>query len=104
MSSERKYNSKGQLIEELDIHIIKAPFQSPMPVSRKRPISEIKSVPEPSAKKLKKNSIAEPFPKMAHKMAHNLAPPFPKVEEAEILAWCDAYLSLKNRGINIYKI
>ena len=79
MSSERKYNSKGQLIEELDVEPI---------TSLKRVRPEISSL-EQSAKKLKQVSATEPFLKM---------------NEEEILAWCEAYLSLKSRGINIYKI
>ena len=100
--STPKYNSKGQLIEELDTPtFIRAPFQSPKPVSPKR----ANVVSDPSF-------VIEPFaaPPFATSSSENLAPPFAtpvpsvKVEEQEILAWCEAYQNLKKRGINIYKI
>jgi len=88
MSSTRKYNSKGQVIEVLDIDEVqnpcepqhlcepqhpcelqietRGPFQSPRPVSPKK--VEITT----------------------------------REREQEILAWCEAYLELKKRGISIY--
>ena len=88
--STPKYNSKGQLIEELDTPtFIRAPFQSPKPVSPKR----ANVVSDPSF-------VIEPF------ATPPFATPVPSVnvEEQEILAWCEAYQNLKKRGINIYKI
>jgi len=88
MSSTRKYNSKGQVIEVLDIDEVqnpcdpqdlcelqietRGPFQSPKPVSPKRVVSP------------------------------NKAEIITTEREQEILAWCDAYLELKKRGISIY--
>jgi hypothetical protein len=79
MSSTRKYNSKGQVIEVLDIDEVqnlckpqietRGPFQSPRPVS----------------------------PKKAEIITRNF-----EEREQEILAWCEAYLELKKRGISIY--
>lgn len=88
--SSPKYNSKGQLIEELDTPtIIRGPFQSPKPVSPKR------------ANTNKTSSFIAPL--VTTRPAENLAPPSLKVEEQEILAWCDAYQNLKKKGINIYE-
>ena len=104
--STPKYNSKGQLIEELDTHtFIRTPFQSPKPVSPKRANivqthSDQSFVIEPFAT-LPAENLAPPFATLP---AENLAPPFLKVEEKEILAWCEAYQNLKKKGINIYKI
>lgn len=65
----KRFNSKGQLIEELDIHIdTRGPFQSPKPVSPKR---------------------------LQQKLSPSSAEPFLKVDENEILAWCEYYLHSK---------
>jgi hypothetical protein len=109
--STPKYNSKGQLIEELDTPtFIRAPFQSPKPVSPKRANivqthSDQSFVIETFATPPAEN-LAPPFatPSFATLPAENLAPPFLNAEEQEILAWCEAYQNLKKKGINIYKI
>jgi len=108
MSSECRYNSKRQLIEELDIHLEKVlPNSYSSNKSLKRTRSEINSDLEPSEKKIKQNTSHAPFPNLEQnikKTEKPLAKSFTKMEEEEILAWCEAYLYLKNRGINIYKI
>ena len=85
--STPKYNSKGQLIEELDCPPIymRGPFQSPKPTSPKR-------APQ--------SQTPEPKPDVVISSAE----PFPNAQQSEILAWCEAYQDLKKRGINIYKI
>ena len=56
MSSECRYNSKRQLIEELDIHLEKVlPNSYSSNKSLKRTRSEINSDLEPSEKKIKQN-------------------------------------------------
>ena len=94
--STPKFNSKGKLIEELDMPVYnidtRGPFQSPKPVSPKRANAgfpnQTQTLSDPSFSN-------PPFSN----------PPFGlKVEEEEILAWCEAYQNLKKRGINIYKI
>ena len=106
--STPKYNSKGQLIEELDTPtFIRAPFQSPKPVSPKRanvvsdPSFVIEPFADPPFATPSSENLDQPF---ATSSSENLAPPFLKVEEKEILAWCEDYQNLKKRGINIYKI
>jgi hypothetical protein len=86
MSTTMKYNSKGQLIEQLDCTPIctRGSFQSLKPTSPKRANIDL----------LKTTSD----------LAAPLAAPFPNAQQAEILAWCEAYQNLKKRGINIYKI
>jgi|LauGreDrversion2_3_1035106.scaffolds.fasta_scaffold371474_2 hypothetical protein len=80
-----KYNSKGQLIEELDIHL------------------------DPLLKKVEQNSKdSDPLfttqvpSEKVEQNSTNSDPPFQK--EEEILAWCEAYQNLKKRGIHIYKV
>jgi len=77
-----KYNSKGQLIEELDIHL------------------------DPLLKKVEQNSKdSDPLfttQVPSEKVEQNSDPSLQK--EEEILAWCEAYQNLKKRGINIYKV
>jgi hypothetical protein len=88
MSSERRYNSKGKLIEELDIHL---PYPSFKKVSSG--ISE-----EPNSNK------SADLTNIPSKVEPELPPRFLKADEEEILAWCEAYLYLKKKGINIYRI
>ena len=118
-----KYNSKGQLIEELDCPPIymRGPFQSPKPTSPKRKqISEDPATPSPKPfeSEEQRNLYAELYERPSPYLAEPyLAPPFSKVEaepylappflnaqEAEILAWCEAYQNLKKQGLNLYKI
>jgi len=61
-----QFNSKGQRIEELDSHLEKV--DNPLSLNS-----------------------SEPF----QKVDNSLAPPFQKVEEDEILAWCEYYLHSK---------
>jgi len=74
--ASKQFNSKGQRIEELDIHIIdtRAPFQSPKPVSPKR---------------LQQNLSPSSTPRYS-KVDNHLSQ-----KEDEILAWCEYYLHSK---------
>ena len=97
-----QFNSKGQRIEELDSPlekvepniIIPSAFSSAEPfyyVSEKvdNPLSLSSSRRVPFQK------VDNPLAQTCSKVDNPLAPPFQKVEEDEILAWCEYYLHSK---------
>lgn len=112
---------------------VRGPFQSPKPVSPKRKPTpqtffesstkvsfelsdnefdlydiELDSSEETSAKPsvntFEPDEQKNLYANLRPQLSGNLSPPFLNADEAEILAWCEAYQNLKKKGINIYKI
>jgi hypothetical protein len=77
MTSKARINSKGQIIEELDVDLEKSEVdleKSEKPVSEK--------------------------PHSLQKFIYNHD--IKKVDEMEILAWCEIYLAAKKRGTSLF--
>lgn len=106
MSETRKYNSKGQLVEELDIRTL---FMSPKPVSPKR-------MPFASTQSKRKfqdsfesttfdddrygQHITSDFFKENIASGYEERKTFTSLEEKEILQWCEYYLANKKKSNN----
>jgi hypothetical protein len=105
MTDNRKYNSKGRLIEELDIRDL---FMSPKPVSPKR--TQIAST---QGKRKFQDSfesdtfdddrygqhISSDFFKTKISSDNEERKTFTSLQEKEILQWCEYYLANKKNQI-----
>ena len=88
-STMKKKNSKGQIIEELDPPLEKV---EPNPPDNFAPLF-VKVDKVLQSEELNCNNIV------------GLAPPFPKVEDKEILDWCERYLAAKKNNLyNLYDL
>ena len=67
MNSNARINSKGQIIEELDVHLEKPDSEKPLSLE-----------------------------KFIYNHDKN------KINEMEILAWCEIYLAAKKKGISLF--
>ena len=77
MSSNARINSKGQIIEELDVDLEKV---DPKEVKSLEPVSE--------------------KPLSLQKFIYNHDNK--KIDEMEILAWCEIYLAAKKKGTSLF--
>ena len=75
MNSNARVNSKGQIIEELDVHL-----EKPEEVNSLEPVSE--------------------RPLSLQKFIYNHDNK--KIDEMEILAWCEIYLAFKKKGTSLF--
>ena len=108
-STMKKKNSKGQIIEELDPPLEKV---EPNPPDNFAPLF-VKVVPKGEAEDVEPNqqdNFATPVPSpkvdkvlQSEELNCNnivgLAPPFLKVEDKEILDWCERYLAAKKNNL-----
>ena len=78
MNSNARVNSKGQIIEELDVDLEKLDMDLEKPVEE--PVSE--------------------KPLSLQKFIYNHDNK--KIDEMEILAWCEIYLAAKKKGTSLF--
>jgi hypothetical protein len=107
MTENRKYNSKGQLIEELDIRDL---FMSPKPVSPKR-IPLVSTQGKRQFQDAFKSDtfdddrygqhISCDFFKTKVSSDYEERKTFTSLQEKEILEWCEYYLANKKKSNNI---
>jgi hypothetical protein len=85
MTSNVRVNSKGQIIEELDIHL-----EKPAEVDLEKSEVDLEKSEEPVSER----------PLSLQKFIYNHD--IKKIDEMEILAWCEIYLAAKKKGTSLF--
>ena len=97
MTDTRKYNSKGKLIEELDMRAI---FMSPKPVSQGKRQFQDAFESDTFDDDRYGQHISSDFFKTKNSSGNEERKKFTSLQEEEILQWCEYYLANKKKSNN----
>ena len=98
MNSNARINSKGQIIEELDIHLEKSEVDL-----EKSEVDFEKSEVDFEKSEVDLEKSEDPVsekPLSLQKFIYNHD--IKKIDEMEILAWCEIYLAAKKKGVSLF--